>query len=301
MSVAGSAASAYRAPGQSQFRNGPRARFRITDRGFTLIELLVVMAVIAILAAILFPVLTIAQESGRRARCVAQVKQLALALAAYADDHDNHYVPAARDIYSENLQRWHGARDSVRRDFDPSRGPLWRYISRSGGLKECPSARELKRGRDFADPGSFPAFESGCGGFGYNSYYVGGTYYRNSPPEAAEIASGTSDIARPSRTLMLSDAAMPKRDPKTGAEYLVEYSTAEPPYLPSKSGASATALDPSIHFRHNGLASVAWCDGHVSSERMAWTIEDGNTYRADSRRNRVGFIGPGDNSLYDNR
>jgi len=34
---------------------------------------------------------------------------------------------------------------------------------------------------------------------------------------------------------------------------------------------------------------------------MSWTIHGENAYRADSRRNNVGFIGPGDNSLFDNK
>jgi len=296
MSVALSASSAIRAPGLYAIRNGSRARF-----GFTLIELLVVIAVIAIVAAMLFPILVNAQESGRRARCAAQIKQLAAAMIAYADDNGGRYVPAARDIFADNLCRWHGIRADVRHDFDPKKGPLWPYFAKSGGLKECPSANMLKRSRDFNDPLRFPAFESGCGGFGYNSYYVGGTYYRNTPPEAAEVASLVSDIAHPSRTIMLADAAMPKRDPKTGAEYLIEYSMVEPPFVPSPRGNLSTLLSPSMHFRHNGLASVAWCDGHVTSEKMSWTIHGENAYRADSRRNNVGFIGPGDNSLFDNK
>lgn len=297
MSVALGASSAIRAPGLSEIRNGPRARF-----GFTIIELLVVIAVIAIVAAMLFPIFVTAQESGRRARCAVQIKQLSAAIMAYADDNGGRYVPAARDIYADNLCRWHGTRSDTRHDFDPKNGPLWPYLAKSGGLKECPSAaRILKRSRDFSDPLTFPAFESGCGGFGYNGYYVGGTYYRNAPPEAAEVASLVSDIAHPSRTIMLADAAMPKRDPKTGVEYLIEYSVVEPPFVPSPNSGLSTALSPSMHFRHNGLASVAWCDGHVTAERMTWTLHDENAYRADSLRNNVGFIGPRDNSLFDNK
>ncbi len=295
MSVALGASSAIRAPVQS-IRNGRGARF-----GFTIIELLVVIAVIAITAAMLFPIFLNAQESGRRSSCAVQIKQLAAAMIAYADDNSNRYVPAARDIYAENLCRWHGTRSDVRHDFEPKNGPLWPYLAKSRGLKECPSAIMLKRSRDFSDPLTFPAFESGCGGFGYNGYYVGGTYYRNVPPKAAEVASLVSDITRPSRTVMLADTAMPKRDPKTGTEYLIEYSIVEPPFVPSLSGNGLAMLSPSMHFRHNGLANVAWCDGHVTAERMSWTLQGENAYRADSRRNNIGFIGPHDNSLFDNK
>ena len=62
-------------------------------RGFTLIELLVVIAIIAILAAILFPVFARARESGKRAKCISNLKQLIVSLHMYADDHKDRYPP----------------------------------------------------------------------------------------------------------------------------------------------------------------------------------------------------------------
>ena len=56
--------------------------------GFTLIELLVVVAIIAILAAILLPALTRAQESARRVKCAANLKQITVATLVYIDDND---------------------------------------------------------------------------------------------------------------------------------------------------------------------------------------------------------------------
>jgi prepilin-type N-terminal cleavage/methylation domain-containing protein/prepilin-type processing-associated H-X9-DG protein len=61
------------------------------QRGFTLIELLVVIAIIAILAALLVPALKRAMESGRRAVCVSNLRQLALATEMYANDHGGSY------------------------------------------------------------------------------------------------------------------------------------------------------------------------------------------------------------------
>ena len=57
-------------------------------RGFTLIELLVVIAIIAILAAILFPVFARAREAARKATCLSNLKQIALAALMYAQDYD---------------------------------------------------------------------------------------------------------------------------------------------------------------------------------------------------------------------
>jgi prepilin-type N-terminal cleavage/methylation domain-containing protein/prepilin-type processing-associated H-X9-DG protein len=56
-------------------------------RGFTLIELLVVIAIIGILAAMVFPVFARARESARKAVCLSNVKNLALAVQMYLNDY----------------------------------------------------------------------------------------------------------------------------------------------------------------------------------------------------------------------
>jgi prepilin-type N-terminal cleavage/methylation domain-containing protein len=48
-----------------------------TGRAFTLVELLVVLGILALLAALLFPVLAEARENARAKRCLSQVRQLA--------------------------------------------------------------------------------------------------------------------------------------------------------------------------------------------------------------------------------
>ncbi|MEO6906466.1 MAG: type II secretion system protein [Abditibacteriaceae bacterium] len=58
---------------------------------FTLIELLVVLGIIAVLAAILFPVFARARESARRASCQSNLKQLGLAVLQYTQDYDERY------------------------------------------------------------------------------------------------------------------------------------------------------------------------------------------------------------------
>jgi prepilin-type N-terminal cleavage/methylation domain-containing protein len=60
-------------------------------RAFTLIELLVVVAIIAILAAILFPVFSRARENAKRTACINNLGQLGKATLLYLGDNDDRF------------------------------------------------------------------------------------------------------------------------------------------------------------------------------------------------------------------
>jgi prepilin-type N-terminal cleavage/methylation domain-containing protein/prepilin-type processing-associated H-X9-DG protein len=62
-------------------------------KGFTLIELLVVIAIIGILAAMVFPVFARARESARKAVCLSNVKNIALAVQMYLADNNDTLPP----------------------------------------------------------------------------------------------------------------------------------------------------------------------------------------------------------------
>lgn len=64
------------------------------ESGFTLIELLVVIAIIAILAAILLPVLNSAEERAKRAQCMNNLKEVGLSCIMYAQDNNDLFPPA---------------------------------------------------------------------------------------------------------------------------------------------------------------------------------------------------------------
>ena len=59
--------------------------------GFTLVELLIVVAIVAVIAAILFPVFATVRERGRRTVCQSNLKQLALAMQQYVQDNNGAY------------------------------------------------------------------------------------------------------------------------------------------------------------------------------------------------------------------
>jgi prepilin-type processing-associated H-X9-DG protein/prepilin-type N-terminal cleavage/methylation domain-containing protein len=73
--------------GDQALANAPVRR----ARAFTLVELLVVVAVIAILAALLFPVLAQAREKGRQITCASNLKQLGNAIQMYTQDYGGEY------------------------------------------------------------------------------------------------------------------------------------------------------------------------------------------------------------------
>ena len=122
----------------------PKSNFSIIPirttvrRGFTLIELLVVIAIIAILAALLLPVLAKAKEKGRGIACLSNTKQLALAWIMYTQDNKERFV---NDKWVDGTYLTWGT-EAINTNYsvllDPEKSYFADYL-KSVGVFKCPS------------------------------------------------------------------------------------------------------------------------------------------------------------------
>ena len=133
---------------------------RTTDRenasfltGFTLIELLVVISIIALLIALLIPVLRAAKERGQRAVCLSNLKQLTLAWLAFAEENGSNIVlgtPFTRSgptdpstgrmiVLTRGWLGWAFLFPESRSALiaDPNKGALWPWI-KDVDIYRCP-------------------------------------------------------------------------------------------------------------------------------------------------------------------
>jgi len=115
--------------------------------GFTLIEMLVVIGLVALMAAIFFPVFSRVREKGRQAVCLSNERQLGVAILMYAHDN-NDFLPPDYDCWAgriyphaKNVDVFHCPSDAT-----PSRPPyfpvsygvnadLWHVIVTAAGRR----------------------------------------------------------------------------------------------------------------------------------------------------------------------
>lgn len=207
----------------------------VFKQGFTLIELLVVVAIISLLAAILFPVFARARESARKASCQSNLKQIGLAWMQYSQDYDE-MVMRFSNPGCGNTCYWWGGWDGT--TLSETGGLLDPYMKNTQ-INHCPSL-----GDNLLETNQQT-------GYAYNVEFLSPTDYGPAPDYAAEpVGVNLAEIEAPASTVAFADAAqLYNGTTLEGATYL------SPP----------TDDYPDFQGRHNGTGNVLFCDGHVKA------------------------------------
>ena len=229
-------------------------------KGFTLIELVVVVAIIVILAGLLFPTFMFVRENGRRTACLSNERQLGLALLQYTADHDDNWPSGAPIVTSTSAV--------ISRQGIGWAGQCHPYV-RNTEVFRCPD--------EVALPSSLPRDEVPLS-YGYNSNIPPGSRTRQmafltAPAKTALLfevshSAATLSSAAP-ETSSASGEGGDCRAPGGGggvdATYPCGYGTdgAYPWYMTGDMGGrTLNGLNGSTP-RHRGGANYLACDGHV--------------------------------------
>src|SRR5688572_271338 len=119
----------------------------LKKRGFTLIEILVVIAIIAILAAIIFPVFAASREKARSTACLSNLRQLGNGYMLYVQDHDELFPLNAQAPTRPGIRAYYSPPNLVASRSTPqhvawysTQGPNAVYpYTRSYEIWACPS------------------------------------------------------------------------------------------------------------------------------------------------------------------
>ena len=172
--------------------------------------------------------------------------------------------------------------------FDFQTASLAPYMETNRAAFQCPNLDESQV--------DLVRFGQMASGYAYNGHYLGkGTDYDYANWPSITVSSEPMTyrfkaITQMTQTIAFADSAIYNTWTYPSGTFLENW-LLEPP----------SRTQPSVHFRHNGAAVVAFIDGHVEMktpdfiELPVWFYACG---RAANKDHKLGFIGP-DDGLYD--
>ena len=255
-----------RAPNESA---GRLTAARAPHRGFTLIELLVVVAIIAILASLLLPVLSKAKMQARRVQCLNHARQITVAWTLYSGDREERLAlnGAQEGMGRETLwvaggyHNFSAAFTNRMYLVDPRYASFAAYLADPAPYK-CPSDRTTAmslRGRPV------PQLRS----YAMNLYMGANSSMQGRLSARHRTFRRSTDLASPSRTFLLMD--------------LTPQSLCTPAFIvPMRGQGDRWFHLPATHHNNGGVVSFA--DGHLEAHR--WF--DSRTIRSTTLGQRIG-------------
>lgn len=117
---------------ESSLSSRPSAVGAKARRGFTMIEVMVVVAIIGLLASVIFASLAYAGQRGRDAKRIQDIKQIQAALEIYASEHGGMY-PLVSTSFVSSLESFLVPKYIIDLPEDPTRtgGNRYRYYTES--------------------------------------------------------------------------------------------------------------------------------------------------------------------------
>jgi len=164
----------------------PSTRSARVRTGFTLVELLIVIAIISLLAAIIYPAFEQARQNAMRASCQSNLKQLMLGVIQYTQDNDEYAPCGLYDGAANQSWPWHMGMGWA--------GQIYPWV-RNPGLYVCPEETQKPSGTNY--PVSYA----------YNGNIVYG-------PKGTAVESPMSEMNQPSMTICFTEGHSP-----SGASY----------------------------------------------------------------------------------
>lgn len=177
-------------------------------RAFTLLELLVVVAIVAVLAALLLPVLSGARTRAQRTFCLNNLKQINVAVILYAgDNHES--LPSAANTGDNKI-----GSNSFQIYYKPL---VMTYVGLKGApspqdkIFDCPADTFYYGETDFAcHSGSFFSADNDYTSYGFNGQGGASTPPFTIPDETnlpGLFGWKTTAIKEPVKTLLVTEAA----------------------------------------------------------------------------------------------
>jgi prepilin-type N-terminal cleavage/methylation domain-containing protein len=230
------------------------AREKANFHAFTLVELLVVIAIIAILSALLLPVLSSARTEARRSVCLSNLRQLTQGMRMYCDDsHDSSPSPGHARF---GTQAWSGYRQLMNGyvgvgDKSSARDKIF----------ACPAdtfyIEFIKTGAFIYHPSTIHSNLHDQILFDFSSYgFNGGTSLRSFAFVSTPGIGGQklSSITEPSKTILLAEAPA-----------FYPYSWHQPRPTPG-----AQIVDNGGAIFNDAKNLIGFVDGHVSYTKIYW-------------------------------